>query len=254
MPYQPGPLLLQDAANVGVTTSTYNFSADADTQLQELTLTPATWENFLFDAGVLLDGPADPFPDVDLNGAIDMLNAYADPPTEIGVNVLQDSLGTANLGLAAAIGYAPAEAWYDASTPFVPPAPAPIVNVPVIPASDINFEVTGTVATGGSPTGPSFGAIPLSVTLTNLTAYGNPVFHVGDQFEVAAVGVPGQPVQVSGSHDGTPFPIALMGNIGNDGTFKLDGQEDFASVGVWEEVWWVGGQQVATFNFIVLDQ
>lgn len=253
MPYQPGPFLLQDAVIVGFIPKKYDFTGSADDALSDIDVTLQNWDGYLFDAGSVLDGPADPFPDVDLNSAIDMLNAYSDPAAEMGLNAIVDALGQSNVGLGQAIGFAPAEAWYDASSTFVPPVPAQTIIAPVIPPGSINFTVEGAVDNGTGLLGGGAALPGPSVVLTNLTAYANPNFTVGDQFQVTATGVNGQTVYVYAVKDGVDIGGGPVGSIGADGKFTLTGQMDFTSVGVWQEEWWVGQFKIATFSFLVLN-
>lgn len=276
MGYAQGPLLLQSSGNVGISTSDYNFAGDVADQLGELDTIPAGWDAFLQDAGILLDQPADPFPDFDVNGAIDLLNAYGDPVAELGINALVDALGVADIAFSQAIGYAPAEAWSDPSSPFVPPAPAETIAIPVIPPGALSFSVVGTVAAsanatisspplvgvggGTTPVGggvPAGSGTPLPGTgagITNTTAYGSDNYTVGDNWTLSATGGPGEQVYVYSTFNGQDAGGGPVGQIGADRTFTLSGQWGYGDVGVWQKQLYVGSTLVESANFIVLDQ
>jgi len=253
MPYLPGPLTLQNPADVGIETAVYNFTADAIDQLGELEARPAGWDAFLQDAGVLLDEPSDPIAGIDLNGAIDTVGTWSDPAAAMGVNALSDALGTSDVALSYAIAYAPPEAWVDTSAQFIPPAPAEKLNAPFINPGIVSTEVTGS-PTGQAP-GVGTGVPDLGnfVTLTNLTAYGNATFTVGDQWQVSVQGGPGQQVTVYATLNGVELAPANEGTIHSDRTLVLNGQMTPDTVGTWTQDWYVGSNKVATFNFVVLD-
>lgn len=253
MPYLPGPFVLQSADNVGIVTSHYDFAGDVADQLGELETTPATWDRFLQDAGALLDEPSDPFPDVDLHAAMDQLGAYADPESILGVNPLLDALGAADVSLAAAIGFAPPQAWQNPPAAFVPPAPAEILLVPQIPAGAVNVIVSGAAPSGGLGSGTGSQLQGPTVTLTNLTAYGSSTFTLGDQWQVLITGVKGQQVYVAAQKDGVDLGSENMGTIGLDGTLTITGQMDVGTIGVWAEQWFVGINLIQSFSFVVLD-
>lgn len=276
MPYQQGPLSLQDEGNVGFAPTTYDFAGDTADQLSEVEAITNGWDSFLADAGVLLDGPSDPWPDVQLNLAIDALGVYADPPALLGVNAMVDALGVADLGLAGAIGYAPLEAWSDPSAPFVPPAPAEIILVPVIPPGAIDFSVTGTVATpaqvtvtsnplvsvvdpgnvvgGGATAGSGTPLQGASAGLVNTSAYGSSNFTVGDGWTLTATGGPGELVYVYNTLNGQDMGGGNVGEIGGDRIFRISGQWRPEDAGVWQKQIFVGYNLEQTLNFIVLDQ
>lgn len=253
MPYLPGPLILQDAANVGITTTDYDFESDVNDQLAELETIPYGWDPFLSDAGDLLAESSDPFPDVDIGAAMNTLHAYSDPEALLGTDSLVFALGTADVGLASAIGYAPAEAWVDTSSSFVAPAPAEVLGVPIIPPGAIRFDVAGTV---GSPAPAPIPNLPNSyvgVNITNLSQYGNSNFRVGDQFQVTATGGPGETVYVYATLNGVDIGGGPQGTIGSDRTFTINGTMGEAQVGIWTEQWWIGNSPVGSFDFIVVE-
>jgi len=253
MPYLPGPLTLQNPADVGIETAVYDFVGYSLGQLGELETTPAAWDAFLQDAGVLLDEPSDPIPGIDLNAAIDTVGGYSDPGAALGVNALSDALGTSDVALSYAIGYAPPEAWVDTSAQFIPPATAETLNAPFINPGIVATEVTGSPTGVPSGVGTGIPDLGATLTLTNLTAFGNANFTVGDQFRVRATGRPGQRVFASSTLNGADQGEALLGTIGGDGTFVINGVMTPDTVGVWSEDWYIEITKVATFNFIVLD-
>lgn len=170
MAYQPGPLLLQSAANVGVATADYNFAGDVADQLGDLDTLPGAWAPFLADAGILLQESSDPFPDVSIDAAMQTLHAYSDPATFLGIGPMVSALGDADIALGNAIGFAPAEAWTNTGAPFIAPVPTETIGIPVISPNALVFQVTGTVAGATIPAGgtPGTGTFPV-VTPQNPT-------------------------------------------------------------------------------------
>lgn len=147
MGYQPGPLILQSAGNVGVETTDYKFQDDAHAQLSDLDTLPGSWQPFLDDAAILLQEPSDPFPDVDVNTPQLVLHAYSDPAALLGSDAILTAYGDAEEGLGNAIAFSPAESWSSLPAPFVAPAPAEVLGVPAIPPGWLSVAVQGTVPT-----------------------------------------------------------------------------------------------------------
>jgi hypothetical protein len=253
MPYEPGPFILQSQANVGITTVDYDFTDFAISGLADVDTTLAGWDPFFADAGVLLNGPSDPWPGISIDGAIADLGTYSDPVDLLGVNGMISALGDADLGLAIAIGFAPSESWVAPTTDFVSPSPAELIPVPTIPAGAIDFSVTGTVSAPPVTTPPVITAQGPGVTLTNTTAYGNPNFTVGDQFTVTAYGPPGQAVSVYATLNGVALPAAAEGLIGLNLSLTINGTMGPGDVGVWTQNWYVGGVLANSFEFVVVE-
>jgi len=253
MGYQPGPLLLQSAGNVGIVTTNYNFAGDVSDQLGDLDTLPGSWEPFLQDAGSLLQESSDPFPDVDIGAAMQTVHAYSDPATLLGIGPMVQALAVADVQLGQAIGFAPAEAWTDSGAPFVAPSPAETVGVPVIPPGSINVTVSGTPLPGPPSTPVAPQITTSTVTLLNTSSYGNPNFRVGDEFQVTALGPINSQVKVHGTLNGSDLGISSIGNIGTDGKLVIPGVMDVNSVGVWHQDWYVNGTVVAAFDFVVVD-
>jgi len=252
MGYQPGPLLLQNAGNVGISTSNYNFAGDVDDQLHELGTIPAGWDPFIADAGLLMAQSSDPFPDVDIGAALQTVHAYSDPATLLGTVGMVQALAVADVQLGGAFSFAPAEAWTDSGAPFVAPVPAETIGVPSVAPGSINVTVSGTplAPTTGPPIGPQ--STVTSVTLLNLSQYGNTNFRLGDQFQVTAIGPIGSQVAAHGVLNGVDLGISTFGTIATDGRLVITGVMDQVSVGVWHEDWYVGGLIVQRFDFVVV--
>lgn len=276
MGYQPGPLVLQSAGNVGITTTDYNFAGDVDDQLHELGTTPAGWGYFLDDATLLMGESSDPFPDVDLDAAMQTIHAYSDTAALLGTIGMAQALAVANVQLGQAVGFAPAEAWTDSGAPFVPPVPAEIVGVPYIPPDSLSFRVIGTVsggagggsvvvvpvippgglpATGGSvPVVAPVGITVTTVSLLNLSQYGLPNFRVGDQFQVTALGPIRKRVEVHSVQGGTDLGTGHVGDTDDAGKFVLTGTMDESSAGIWHQDWFVGGALIQSFDYVVVGE
>lgn len=253
MPYEQGPLLLQDAANVGIETSDYNFTGYTDDQLIDVDPILASWDSFFDDATLLLDEPEDPYPDVDLSAASDVLNAYTDPVSLFGMDDILTAMSVAAVSLSGAIGSAPAEAWQDPTVPFVAPAPAQVISVPFIPFSALDVKVAGATGTAPPILQPPVPVIPATVSLTNLTDYGSGNFTVGDQGQISVTGSAGATIYVRAALNGQDLGTSYVGSVGDDGTFTLPFTEGADAVGTWEQIWSVGGRNVVTFDFVVFD-
>lgn len=254
MPYVHGPFALQDQSSVAIAPGGYNFSDDAGELTNSIGAAAAEIDNLMPDLNVLGAEPADPFPEIDLNHAMDLVGVYANATLLPEFDNVLLAVADADQGLATAIGFAPAEAWQDPATPFVTPLPAETIAIPVIPPGVIDFSITGSVGGGAAaPTAPT-GLPGTGVTLTNLTAFGNANFKLGDVFQVAVTGHVGETVRADGILNGDDLGASEMGTIGADGTWSLTGKMDVNAVGVWTENWYVGFQLAATFNFVVVDQ
>ncbi len=170
MGYQPGPLILQSAGNVGVVKTDYKFADDAHDQLSDLDTLPGSWQPFLDDAAILLSEPSNPFPDVDVDGAQLVLHAYSDPDALLGSSALLTAFADAEEGLGNAIAFSPLESWTPAAAPFVAPAPAEVLGVPVIPPGWLSVAVEGTVPT--TPLIPPAGGLaPITLDPGTLTGF-----------------------------------------------------------------------------------
>jgi hypothetical protein len=251
MPYLPGPLTLQDAANVGIVTKDYDFAGFTNDQLGDVGPTIDGMQAFFDDATLLLDEPEDPYPDLDLNGMHDVLGTYSDPVGILGIADILTSLGIAVVNLSGAVGAAPAEAWQDDPAPFVAPAAVQAIAVPEIPLGFLDVQVPG--ATGAPP--PKLPAPPPStpsgVILANLTRVGSGNFWVGDSYEITATGVPGARVTVQSTLNGQDLGSTYIGSIGDDGNFSTGGTEEPDAVGAWQQQWFVGPNNVAAYSFQV---
>lgn len=252
MGYLPGPLILQSADNVGIEVTDYKLTDYAAGQLGGLDATLGSWDPLLYDAGVLMSEPSDPIAGVDIDGAMNVLNAHSDPESAMGLNAIAFALGTADLAFASAIGFAPAEAWMDSSTPFVAPVPAETLGVPIIPPGFIATSVSGNVV--GETPPPTFNDAggPISVTLTNLTQYGSASFRIGDSFQLVATGSPLAVVSVYATLNGQNIGGGVQGELGFDGKFTIVGTMGDAQVGVWTEDWYVGNSLAGSFSFVVV--
>ena len=253
MAYLPGPLILQDASNVGITTTDYDFTDFTETLLSDVQPTLDGWQSFFDDATLLLDEPEDPYPDVNIDAMQDVLNTYSDPVSIFGVGDLLTAMGVATISLSGAISSAPAEAWQAPTAPFVAPSAVAEIAVPTIAPNSITFNVSnsGGATSPGQPA--AGGGVQSGVTITNLTAYGSPNFTLGDQFQVTVTGQPNQDVYVSATLNGVDLGTTLEGNSGNSGVLVITGTIDVASIGVWTQTWTVGLYNVGTLNFVVFD-
>lgn len=143
-----------------------------------------------------------------------------------------------------ALDLAPEGTWNDNpqlyQVPAGVPSPSPSggTGVPAPGQTGIHFSVT-------PPPGYTF-------TLINNSNYGANAFTVGDQFLINATGPGGVKVSVLSALNGSSLGSAVVGNVLDDGTFKLSGYESPTEVGAWVQEWYVGDQLVAIVDFSVL--
>ena len=253
MPYEQGPLLLQDAGNVGIETSNYDFTDFTNTFLSDVQPTLDSWDSFFDDATDLLAEPEDPYPDVDLTAAADTLNTYSDPVSLFAMDDILSAMSVAAVSLSGAIGSAPAEAWQDPTVPFVAPGPVQQIAVPFIPFNALHVTVAGATATGPTILTPPPAQVAANVVLTNLSNYGSSNFTVGDEGQITATGAAGAEIYVRSALNGTDLGSTYIGSIGDDGTFTTTFLEDADAVGTWEQIWSVGAKNTNTFDFIVFN-
>lgn len=239
-----GPFLLQDDSAVAITPGVYTFLDDVDNQLGDLTTVPGGWDPYINDLDALSADPVDP------TDGIDVLNLL-DGTYELNDGILSDTLGGVltwlDIGdsqLAAAVTFAPAEAWSDPTTPFVPPGDDEVLAAPTVPVGTYN---PAAIAPVGSTT-----IIPgKSIALYNVTRPGSSGFVVGDQFRVAAFGPVGSDVSAYGTLNGEDLGQTDFGQITSNDDLLIDGTMGPDNVGAWREDWYVGGEYVVTLNFIV---
>jgi hypothetical protein len=241
---QPGPFLQGKQADVAITPGVYDFTDDALVLSGEILAFYHDWDAFMVDLPNLAAGPVDPT--MGIHDAV-LLPEIANetqlatlPELDTVVTEMSSAFSLLNI----AIGFAPAAAWTNPSTPFVPPDPSATILVPTIPLTNFNPSITGVI---GGPPGPG----SATVALSNLTRVGSLSFTVGDTFLVNVKGPPNQPVAVDGILNGAPFARNTVGTTDAAGNFALSGTEGPAAVGSWIENWYVGGVLVQTFNFIV---
>lgn len=244
MSLQRGPFRQGSAADVSTGSGYYDFTYDAIALAGELNATAAGWDPFISDLALLAAGPADPTLGVDDAALAISIAAGQRLATLPNLDAVIDAFNVADPLLAIAIGFAPAAAWSTPTAPFAPADPTQTLLTPTIDQGGYNPSVTGVVG------GVSTSARP-AVTLQNLTRVGELNFVVGDTYLLNVFGAPGQEVSVDGQHDGVPFPRAVFGTTDPQGNYGVSGIEGPDAIGGWLENWYIGGQLVETFNFIV---
>jgi hypothetical protein len=245
MPYAPGPLSLFNAADLGTQAVDYDFTgfttqamgdldslgADIDDQL-------ATIENFAGE-------PSDPLAGTDFVNVLTTIAVGISGAKLPDFGAIDDALSIGDGLLNTATGFAPAQAWQDPGGSFQIPDAATSLPAPQI--SPGAFSPTTSVPVGTTPPQAT-----RAVALYNTTRIGQPNFVVGDQFQLSAVGKPGEAVEVDPVFNGDDLGRTLYGQIGADSTFTLTGTQGPETIGVWKEDWYIGGNFIATFNFVVL--
>ncbi|HLJ76890.1 MAG TPA: hypothetical protein VKT75_05730 [Acidobacteriaceae bacterium] len=244
MDLQPGPFLQGTIADVTPEKGVYDFLSDAEVLFDQLILASDDWDAFLNDLPNLAAGPADPTLGIDDVGLLNEIANQTAIAAFPDVDSLTDSLGIAGTLFGAAFAFAPAAAFSVPTDSFNPPDPNATIVVPKIPIGEYTPDVTGLVGTPATT-----GA--LSITLQNVTRVGQQNFVVGDTFQVNASGPPNSEVTITGTQNGNDFGTANVGQTDSQGNFTLSGVEGPDAVGQWVENWFIGGQLVATFMFIV---
>lgn len=247
MPYQRGPFARFDPQALAPALANYQFGAFIDDQYLTIDSVITDIDVAMITAVTIADLVDDAVLGIDLDGAA------AEIVRQAFIPILDDEPGLvaalANAGglLDTATAAAPAEAWTDPPTAFVPPIGAPVLTTPTIPSSAFSpggAGGTGTPAPGSGTTGRS-------LVLTNLTVYGSPNFRVSDQWLIQARGNPGEAITVHAYVDGADIGSETIGTIQSGGTFETTGSFGTSDAGVWKEDWSIGGQLVTTFNFLV---
>jgi hypothetical protein len=244
MDLQPGPFLFGTVADVAVQPGVYDFTDDAIALSDQLTAIYHDWDDFLEDLPYLAEGPVDPTLGIDELGLIDEINSELVIAEFPELNTLADALGLSGTLFGAAYAFAPAAAFTVPTDQFNPPDPSATIVVPKVPVSEYTPDVTGLV---GAPTSTG----NYTIILSNQTRIGQQNFVVGDTFQVNASGPPNSPVTITGSQNGVDFGTVNVGSTDSNGVFMLSGTEGPDAVGQWIENWSIGGQLVATFQFIV---
>ena len=244
MPLQPGPFLQGSQADVSIPPGNYDFTDDALTLSSQLRAIAVGWDSFLIDLEDLALEPVDPtfgIDDAALIGEIAYEQTLAALPA---LDTVVAAMNVVDPLLTAAVAFAPAAAWTDPTAPFVPPDPTQTIVVPTVPLGDYDPLITASV--GGSPGG----SLP-SVTLQNTTRVGSANFAVGDTYLVNVVATAGQQVSVDAVFNGVDLGTTGIGTTDSRGNLAISGVQGPDQVGGWLQNWYVAGQLVATFSFIV---
>lgn len=244
MPLQPGPFLQGSQADVAIPPGNYDFTDDGLALGSELSAIAVGWDGFLIDLEDLALEPVDPTLGIDEAGLIQELAYEQGIATLPAIDAIVTAINSTDLLFIAATSFAPAAAWTDPTLPFVPPDPTQTIVVPTVPIGDYNPLINSTV--GGGPSG----SLP-SVTLQNTTRVGSLNFVVGDSFLVNVIGTAGQQVSADGTLNGEPLGLTQFGTIDNQGNFAISGTMGPQHEGAWLQNWYVAGQLVSTFSFIV---
>jgi hypothetical protein len=245
MPYAPGPLSLFNAADLQTAEVDYGFTDFTIGALGDLDSLGADIDDQLVTIDNFAGEPSDPLAGTDFDNVLTVIAIGISGAKLPDLSAIDDAITVGDGLLSTATGFAPAQAWQDPGGPFEIPSSATSLPVPQVPAGA--FSPTTSVPVGTTP--------PVSsqlIALYNLTRIGQPNFVVGDQFQLSAVGKPGDAVEVDAVFNGQDLGRTLYGQIGSDKTFTLTGTQGPEAVGAWKEDWYLGGVFVATFNFVVL--
>lgn len=240
----PGPFFPATVDATGATPGVYDFTADALAVQGQIQAITDSWGPSIGDMINLSQEAVDVDLVVDLDAVLaDLVTGSAQIPLSEMSTVANDWT-TADGALGAALSFAPAQAWSDPPSAYVPPDNVLTLSVPQI---NPNAFVTAPNTTVGANSG---GVEPF-VGLYNLTRVGALNFVSGDQTEVVILGALGADVTVLSTLNGESLPAADFGPIDSTGQMFILATQGPASVGVWSQQWFVGGVLLGSFNFIV---
>jgi hypothetical protein len=83
---------------------------------------------------------------------------------------------------------------------------------------------------------------------------GDNKFYVGTEWLIYVYGAPNQPVSVHAWQNGKDLGTSQVGQTDASGRFELKGSFDPGTIGNWEEIWYVGGQEAGRIAFRVVDR
>ena len=244
MPLAPGPFLLAPQSNVAVQPGVYDFTDDALTLASEINSNLSGWDDFFDDLGLLAADPLDDLVDGPLDEIVTAISVGVFQSQLPDLDSVVTSYATADSQLSIAASFAPLQSWTDPPAPFVPPGSVLNLIPPVIPPGSYTPGTT-------SPVGSAVPTTPPYVQLLNLTRIGQTNFVVGDTFQIAALGKPGQDVTASATQDGETLPTADYGTLDGNGALGIQGVMGPDNVGAWHEDWFFDGVPVSSFNFLV---
>ncbi len=244
MPLQPGPFRLASAADVAITPGVYDFSDDAAVLQGQLGGIGAGWDSMILDLESFAAAPWDVELGLDLDGMLSISDVYSGvlPPSTLG-DAVAGWFDAQDL-LTAAVTFAPVQAWTDPGAAFVPPDSSLTLVAPTIdPAAFAPAQntVVGQSTEGANP----------AVGLFNTTRIGAQNFTVGDQLEVVALGKAGADLFVASSLNGEKLPDVDYGAIDTTGQMFIQVTIGPEAVGVWAQQWYIDGQLLGNFNFVV---
>lgn len=240
----PGPFRPGAQSSVAIQPGTYDFTSDALTLAGQLQGIASGWDAFLFDLADLATQPADPTAGFNYGAMLVGVQTGQQLATLPSLDGAMQAATTAGALLSIATSFAPAAAWTNPTAPFVPPDPTQTIVVPTIPIGEYNPTINGSVG-GGAAGGPA------TVSLSNLTRVGSTNFFVGDSFLITVVASGVQQISVDGYFNSVPLPYLLLGSTDSQGDYALSNVMGPDNVGAWLENYYVAGQLIATFSFIV---
>jgi len=251
MPLQRGPFVLQPDSHVQVAPGVYDFQETVLEDWQQIDITLAEMDTIEATLELAAAAPADPFPDVDIDSALNVAVQGTTYDLVPEYDDMVQAVADATAQYTTALNDAPPQAFNPVTAPFNPNIPGLLLAPVVVPPGGFQpGSITPVGTSSGAGTGSST-TTTRSLSLINSTAYGAANFVVGDQFIVTAHGLPGEDVKVAGTFNGEAFNPVVVGQIDSTGQFVLQGTMPPVNVGVWKEDWYVGDQFIATYAFVV---
>lgn len=244
MPQVQGPFIPQPDSSLGFEPGGYDFTDFAGDGMADAQVNFDGFDQTLLIIEALAAEPEDPLAGLGIEDLVLNIASVDLDEGSLGLPAIDNALSIGIGQYAIASSFAPAAAWADPPAPFVPPDAALQLTTPTVPVNGYYPPATGIVgvnSTTGSP----------SLDLGNTTRIGQVNFVVGDNFFIAANGKPGDEVTCQAIFNGQPLGLADFGACDSRGLFTLAGTMGPDQVGVWHEDWYIAGQLVISFNFLV---
>lgn len=244
MPLAPGPFRQAPQSDVAVQPGVYDFTDDAIELSSGINSYLSGWDPFIADLTLLASDPLADLTDGTLDGILAAIGGGIAQASMPALDQIATVYSLADAQLSIATSFAPAQAWLDPPSPFIPPGNVLNITPPSVPVGAFTagdyLPVSATVP--GAPT----------VLLVNVTRVGQSNFVVGDSFNVIGTGgKPGQLVTVDGVFNGQDLGVTQQATLDANGAFSVPGTMAPLNVGAWQENWYFDGLRVVNINFIV---
>lgn len=244
MPQQRGPFILQPDSLLIVAPGKYDFTSQAQDLGGELDDAIAALDSFDAVASNHAAEPIENLIALDFDGIAAELEVQQAAVSLPYLDDLDAGFAEAAGQLNGAIAFAPTQAWTDPGGAYVPPDSVLTLKVPTVDPETFkpaqNFQV-GQYTGGQNP----------AIALFNSTRIGSVNFFVGDVYDVVGLGKLGDVVSVRATLNGSLLPDVTFDPMDSSGQFFLHGTMAPEQVGAWHQDWYIDGQLLGSFNFLV---